>query len=502
MIHWEVVTIFVVLCLAVTVIGFLAARWHLADLNLIDEWGLAGRRFGTVVTWFLLGGDLYTAYTFVAVPALVFGTGAYGLFALPYTIILYPIAYVFLPKLWQVAKNRGYITASDFVKDRFDSRTLALMIAITGIVATMPYIALQIYGIAVVINQMGVNVEAALIISFLVLAVFTFVSGLRAPALIAIVKDTLIWIVVIAAIIIIPIKLGGYGAIFAKVPAAKLTLPSPLYAAYATVSLGSALALFLYPHSLTGAFASNSQRTIKRNTAFLPAYSIMLGLLAILGYMAIAAGVKAVPPYGANSAIPQLIQISFPGWFTGFAFAAIAIGALVPASVMSIAAANLFNRNIYREYFRPNISQKEETRVSQIASLVVKLGALAFVAFGASQYAINLQLAGGVWIMQTLPAVVLALFVKWLDRWAVLAGWAVGIATGTYWLIAEKFLATLHTYPIGGHGGTKLYIGLVAFVLNLAVVVVWSLVASLVRGRRQVGVLKDEDYQPAVAAET
>ena len=499
MIHWDAVAVFVVLCAVVTAAGFVAARWHLADLNLLEEWGLAGRRFGTVVTWFLMGGDLYTAYTFIAVPALVFGGGALGLFALPYTVIVYPLVFLVMPRLWQVARNRGYVTASDYVKDRFDSRLLALLVAITGIVATMPYVALQIFGIAVVIYQLGVPVEASIVVAFVVLAAFTWWSGLRAPALIAFVKDALIWITVLVAVIVIPLKLGGYGAIFAKVPAAKLTIPPALFAGYSTLALGSAFALFLYPHAITGVFASRSRGVIKRNASFLPAYSFMLGLIAILGYMAIAAGIKPRGPYAANGAIPQLLDASLPSWFSGFAFAAIAIGALVPASVMSIAAANLFNRNIYKEFFRPRITKQEETRVSQVVSLLVKLGALAFVFFGQTAYVINLQLAGGVWIMQTLPAVFLALYVKWLDTWGVIAGWCVGTALGTYWVVSDAFKSSLHTYAIGGPAGTKLYSGLIAFVLNLIVVVVWSLIARAVRGRRQIGHINEEDYQPLAA---
>jgi len=502
-IHWDEIIIVAVISLIVTGIGFGASRWRRGDLDLLEEWGLAGRRFGTIVTWFLLGGDLYTAYTFVAVPALVFGSGALGLFALPYTIIVYPLIYLIMPRLWQVARNKGYVTASDFVKDRFDSRLLALLIALTGIVATMPYIALQMLGIAVVIQSMGVNVELALIIAFLALAVFTYASGLRAPALIAVVKDTLIWITVIVAIIVIPAKLGGFTAIFAKVPATKLILGPSLFAGYSTLALGSALALFLYPHAITGTFASKSQQTIKRNMAFLPAYSFLLGLIALFGYMAIAAGIKPLPPYGANSAVPQLIQFAFPGWFAGFAFAAIAIGALVPASVMSIAAANLFCRNVWVEFVRPAASPREEAQVSKIVSLLVKVGAVGFILIpGLTQYAITLQLAGGVWILQTLPAVFLALFVKWPDRSAVIAGWALGMLSGTYWLLANGFSSSLFTYPIGGPGGTKLYIGLVAFAINIVVVVVGSVVAHALGGARAGHVLSEADYQPAAAGPT
>jgi len=153
------VSIFVVLFLLVTVLGFVAARWRRGDLNDLSEWGLGGRRFGTVVTWFLLGGDLYTAYTFIAVPAVLFGAGASGFFAVPYTILVYPIVYAVYPRLWSVAQAKGYVTAADFVRGRFGNRWLALAVAITGIVATMPYIALQLVGMEVAIAGLGISMD-------------------------------------------------------------------------------------------------------------------------------------------------------------------------------------------------------------------------------------------------------------------------------------------------------------------------------------------------------
>jgi SSS family solute:Na+ symporter len=405
----------------VTVLGFVAARWRRGDLDQLHEWGLAGRRFGTVVTWFLLGGDLYTAYTFMAVPALVFGAGAVGFFAVPYTVITYPFVFVVMPRLWSVSHKRGHITAADFVRDRFGSPSLALVIALTGIGATMPYIALQLVGIQVVLGAMGVGgqgylADLPLLIAFVILAAYTYQSGLRAPALIAVVKDAIIYVTVIAAVVVIPAKLGGYTKIFAAVPSQKLILAAPKagdlggYSAYPTLALGSALALFLYPHSITGVLSSSGRAVIRRNTALLPAYSFLLALIAMLGYMALAAGVDRDPAYaegfrqfGPNFAVPALFLHSFPAWFAGFAFAAIAIGALVPAAIMSIAAANLFTRNVYKEYLRPACTSKEEATVAKLLSLVVKFGALAFIVFSPQQYAIHLQLLGGVWILQTLP---------------------------------------------------------------------------------------------------
>ena len=186
-------TIFVAFFLLVTVMGFIAARWRRPKtLARLDEWGLGGRQFGTWITWFLLGGDFYTAYTVIAVPALVYAVGAYGFFALPYTIIVYPFVFAVMPVLWRVAKANGYVTAADVVHGRYGSRALELAVAITGVIAI--YIALQLVGMAAVFKALGLAGELPLVTAFVVLAVYTYSSGLRAPALIAFVKDTMIYI--------------------------------------------------------------------------------------------------------------------------------------------------------------------------------------------------------------------------------------------------------------------------------------------------------------------
>jgi solute:Na+ symporter, SSS family len=299
------IAVFCALFLLVTVLGFVAARWKRGDLDLLDEWGLGGRRFGTVITWFLLGGDLFTAYTFIAVPALVWAVGAGGFFALPYTILVFPLVFLVMPRLWSVASKHRYVTAADYVKGRFSSRGLATAIAFTGLLATMPYIALQLVGIQVVLEGLGIEGEWPLIIAFAVLAAYTYTSGLRAPAMIALVKDTLIYATVIVAIVYIPSKLGGWDNIFGAAsqalperdePGALIPGTSDAHVAYATLALGSAMALFLYPHALTAVLSSRSQDVVRRNMSLLPAWTFLLGLMALLGYMAIAAGLNVTDP--------------------------------------------------------------------------------------------------------------------------------------------------------------------------------------------------------------
>jgi SSS family solute:Na+ symporter len=487
--------VFLVLILFVIVLGFLAGRWQAGDMRNIEEWGLGGRRFGTWVSWFLLGGDLYTAYTFIAIPALMFGAGALGFFAVPYTVVIYPILYLVFPKLWKVANAHGYITGPEFLRGRYGNRWLALAVGLTGIIATMPYIALQLIGMQTVIGALGIPGHGPLVIAFAVLAAFTYTSGLRAPAMISIVKDLLIYLTVIVAVIVIPAQLGGFAAIFAKIPPAKLLLAVPkagsggAYTGYATLALGSAMALFLYPHAMTGILSASSQRVIRRNAALLPAYSIMLGLLALLGFMAVAAGVSTNPEfaggfkhYGASFAVPALVLFSFPAWFAGVAFAAIAIGALVPAAIMAIAAANIFTRDIAAPFVAA-AGAGTQALVAKLFSIVMVIGAVVFILEIPSTYAVQLQLLGGMWIIQTFPAIAFSVFTRFFNGWALLAGWAVGIASATWLVSLNGFKGSIWAFHVLGYT-LPAYIALATVVLNAAVAVVLSLPLNAIASDR------------------
>ncbi|HTW85418.1 MAG TPA: sodium:solute symporter [Candidatus Sulfotelmatobacter sp.] len=502
MIDGVALTVFILLFLVVTVLGFWAARWRRGNLSDLNEWGLGGRRFGTVIVWFLLGGDLYTAYTFIAVPALMFGSGAIGFFAVPYTVLIYPIALVFMPRLWAVCHRHRFVTPADFVHGRYGSRGLELAIALTGILATMPYIALQLVGIQVVLATMGITgsglaADLPLIVAFVILAAYTYTSGLRAPAIIALVKDTLIYVTIIVAIIVIPLKLGGFGHIFAAAQTALAAHPKPGsilispagFGAYATLALGSAMALFLYPHSVTGVLSSRNADVIRRNAALLPAYSLLLGLIALLGLMALAAGIA---PKNTSLAVPLLFQAMFPSWFVGFAFAAIAIGALVPAAIMSIAAANLFTRNIWVRYVQTDASPAAESQVAKLASLVVKLGALVFVVAIPLQFAINLQLLGGVWILQTFPAVIFGLYGRWFHARALLIGWLVGMVLGTAMAVSQHFTSV---FPLRlGDATYPAYAAIYALIANVVVAVILTPVCDALHLARRPDVTVPDDY--------
>ena len=498
-------------------------------LEHLDEWGLGGRKFGAWITWFLIGGDIYTAYTFVAVPALLFGAGALGFYALPYTVVLYPLVFLPVLRMWSVSRVHGYVTPADFVRGRYGSPLLALLVAITGLVATMPYIALQLVGMEAVLRTMGLNGH----------------GHRRAPAAADRVRDPRR----------LHLPVGPAGARADRVrqghpdlhrdPGGRDLAARPARRLGAIFGAASDKLSPAQPRPPVGRRArSCSRRTtssstsrsrwarrwrcsstrtrspaswppagrnvIKRNMMALPAYSLLLGLLALLGYVAIAAGSsrsRTTPPAGPTPTRSSRCCSSsqFNSLFAGIAFAAIGIGALVPAAIMSIAAANLWTRNIYKEYLRRDATPAQEARQAKLASLVVKFGAVLFIIAVDPQFSIDLQLIGGVIILQTLPAVAIALYTRWLHRWALVAGWVVGMGYGMYLLylipnpaakrlhfggsaLALDKLTLLGWHPFAG-SQVQIYVGFVALVVNLVVAVVAHPAAARPggRGRRRHG---------------
>ncbi len=498
--HVTALLVFCFFFLLVTVVGFWAARWRKPDagMHTLEEWGLAGRSFGTLITWFLIGGDLYTAYTMIAVPAALYGAGAMGFFAVPYVVIAYPYMMLVMPRLWTICHRHGYITFADFVRGRYGNRWLALAVALTGILALMPYIALQLVGMRVVIAALGVKGEWPLVAAFLVLALYTYSSGLRAPAIIAIVKDLMLYVMVLAALIVLPLKLGGYAHIFAVAnqslathnPASSIFLKPPQFLGYSTLAIGSAVALMLYPHTATAVLSAKSANVIRRNAALLPVYSFLLGLIALLGYVALAAGISTKD---TSAAIPLLFMKMFPEWFAGFCLAAVAIGALVPAAIMSIAASNLFTRNLYGEFARTKLTPRQESNMAKTISLGIKFFALIFVLRASTTYAIEMQLLGGIWIAQLFPSVICGAFTRWLHPWALLLGWGVGMGTGTGMAVSLALKTSVYPIHLSGHV-YPMYAAVPALLLNLLVSVCFTVVFRLVNVGHGTDVTATENY--------
>lgn len=507
---------FLVLFVVFVALGFYGSRWRKGDLSKLSEWGLAGRNLGPYISWFLIGADVFTAYTFVAVPSLAYASGSIAFYAVPYVAIVFGIAMLTMPRLWQVSRNNGYITASDFVKNRFDSRLLAIIIALTAVIATLPYIALQIAGMQAVLSIMLYGVasastvsEIALIISFIILAAFTFTSGLRGVTLGSIFKDILIFLTVIVVIVAVLMSYGGFAHAFTSIASIKgaaaaspySNLPAASVPAFLTLFIGSALALYLYPHIINGSLASSSKKNLRRSLAMLPIYSIGLALLALFGIIiyAVPSALAIVKAAGNGLlVVPSLVVSVLPGWLAGVCLLGIFIGGMVPAALMAIAAANLLSRNVIKE-FKKDLTPKGETTLAKWLSVAIKFVALGFVFIAPLTYAIQLQLLGGIIILQLLPAIFLGLYMKDLDWKPLTLGWAAGLASGIWLVLLANHFGPLATSDFGTGIGL-LYIGLISLAINIVISIAGSGFVNMIGARRK-GLIKEsalvDDMKPS-----
>jgi solute:Na+ symporter, SSS family len=465
----------VIIILAVVTIGFLAGR-DKSTRSSVEEWSVGGRRLGGLFVWFLVGADIYTAYTFLGLTSQAFTSGSLAFFATPYVVLAYPLAYFFLPKIWKVAKVHNMMTLADYVRERFDSKLLSFLVAITGVIMLIPYIDLQLSGILDTMRVAGtgyINVEVLVIASFLLVAFYTFFSGIKAPTYTAIVKDILVWIVMLFLVISIPIiHFGSWGSMIHQVAVQHpemLTIPTGGKKGipwFSTAALISALALFMWPHTATGVFSSKSGEILRKNAIILPFYNIVLMLVTFLGIAAF-----MVVPHGTNPRLAFLIMIhqTYGGLGQGFAYATIALASLVPCSIMAIGASNLFANNIYKDFINPNASPLKQTTITRLMVFVV-IGLALFFGLMFPTALISLQLMGVSGIVQIFPAVVFSLFLRNISKESVLVGFLAGMATVVY--------------MYASHNAHGIYEGFWGLVVNIVVLFVVNLAfASKARNR-------------------
>ena len=415
-INIPIIIIFLFLSL-IALVGFLAKRFESSKIESLAEWSFAGKRFGALIVWFLLGGDIYTAYTLLAVPGLVYNSGVFAFFAISYVIMEYPILFLTIPRLWNVSKKYNFITAGDYVEKVFDSKFLAAVVALVGIFAELPYIGLQIFGMKYMLSICGLKPDIAIAVSLAIVITFTIFSGIRAAAVTSFIKDFFIWAMVLFLVIFIPIHyFGGIGEMFLWInktyPSKSLIAPQSMIT-FATLAFGSAGALFLYPHSINGAYTAKSANTIRKNAVFMPLYNIMLISITILGFAAlyIVPGIK-----NSNMAVPMMLYKTFGPYVTAIFGGVIILGSMVPASIMALSSANLFTKNIYQNLINPNISDGLQRIISKIAVAFIIVFSLCLSMIINPLLIIKLQLIGGIIILQLFPLIYLPLFTNRVSK--------------------------------------------------------------------------------------
>jgi len=401
----------------------------------LENWTVGGRRFGIVIIWLLMAGEIYTTFTFLGASGWAYSKGAPTFYILVYGALAYTLSFFILPALWKVGKRHGLHTQPDFFVKRYESQSLGILVALVGVFSIIPYLQLQLTGLGLIVevaSNQAVSSQVAIAISFVLTCVFVYTSGIRGTAWVSIVKDIMMIVAVLVVGIGVPfIYFGGFGNMFRTLIEQK---PQYLVLPGATSHMGviwvmstlllTGLGFYMWPHVFGSVFSARSANIIKRNAIIMPLYQIPILLVFMVGFTAL-----LVIPDLANGdmAFLELVNRTYPSWFMGFVGAAGAVTAMVPSSILVLFASTLLAKNVYKAGFNPRASEETVMRLSRFLVLVITTLALVLAMFFPNEL-VNLLIIGYDGVTQFFPGVVLGLFWKRITKAAVLSGLIAGIS--------------------------------------------------------------------------
>jgi solute:Na+ symporter, SSS family len=466
----------------VLLLGLRARRGKTMDL---EQWTVGGRGFGTILVFVLMAGEIYTTFTFLGGSGFAYGHGAPAFYILSYGCLAYVLSYWLLPPVWRYAKQHRLIAQPDFFARKYDSPALGILVAVVGIVALVPYLVLQLKGLGIIVDAAAygaISPAVAIWIGAAVVTAYVMVSGVHGSAWTAVVKDTAILAVVLFLGIYLPLHYyGGYGAMFEAIQSAKpnfLALPpqGESVAWFDSTVLLTALGFYMWPHTFGSVFTAKEERAFRRNAALLPLYQIILLFVFFVGFAAI----LKVPGLKGPEIDLSLLRLSvqtFDPWFVGVIGAAGVLTAIVPGSMILMAAATLLANNIFRT-FQPQATDATVSRVAKLLVPVVALVSVIFTLQGGTTI-VALLLMGYSFVTQLFPALVASLLAhNPVTREGAFAGICIGVATVAITTLTHTSVATL--LPGLPEALRDLNIGIVALALNL---VTLGIVSAVTRRR-------------------
>ena len=452
----------------------------------LEQWSVGGRGFGTIFVFLLLAGEIYTTFTFLGASGYAYGGGAPTYYILGYGCLAYILSYWLLPLIWRYAKDNRLISQSDFFSRKYDSPTLGVVVSLVGLVALVPYLVLQLKGLGIIVAAAGygaVSSTTAIWGGATVVTAYVMASGVRGSAWTAVVKDVMILAIVVFLGLYLPIHYyGGLTDMFQAIDAAKpgfLALPPKGESAwwFASTVLLTALGFFMWPHSFASVFTAREAQVFRRNAIVLPLYQLIMLFVFFVGFAAILQ-VPGLQGPEIDLALVRLSVKTFSPWMVGVIGAAGVLTALVPGSMILMAAATLLAHNLYRLLRR----SADDTEISRLARLMVPVVALVAVAFTLEGGAtiVSLLLMAYSFVTQLFPALVCSLMrYNFVTKEGAIAGILAGVVTVATVTLTQTTLGKL--IPALPQAVQDLNIGIVALIVNVVVLVIVSRVARAAR---------------------
>jgi SSS family solute:Na+ symporter len=481
------VSLILIALAAVVALGLGLAARRGREMGL-EQWTVGGRGFGTGLVFLLLAGEIYTTFTFLGASGFAYGLGAPAYYILAYGTLAYVISYFMLPPVWAYARRHGLVSQPDFFARKYNSPALGVLVALVGIVALIPYLVLQLTGLGIIVEAAGygaISKGIAIWVGAIVATIYVVVSGIRGSAWTAVVKDVSILAVVLFLGIYLPVHLyGGIGVMFTDLAKAKpgfLVFPPKGQSVswFVSTVLLTALGFFMWPHSMAACYTAHSPRSFRKNAIMLPLYQLILLFVYFVGFAAVLK-VPGLKGAATNLALFKLVTATLPPWVVGLVGAAGVLTALVPSSLIAMTAATLFAKNLVG-LANPRTSPDQIATIAKIMVPVIMLIAVYFTLSGNSTI-VTLLLVGYSFVTQLFPALIMSLLSRNpISKQGAFAGIAVGVIAAAYLTFSHASFGSI--FPGLPQGAKDLNIGIVALILNVAVLL---LVSAVTRAPRAV----------------
>jgi solute:Na+ symporter, SSS family len=480
------VVIFVFLALA-RFLGIRARRGQDMDL---EQWTVGGRGFGTLFVFLLLAGEIYTTFTFLGGSGWAYGEGGPAFYILSYGCLAYVMSYWLLPAVWRYATEHRLHSQADFFVKKYDSKALGVFVSLVAVVAMVPYLALQLQGLGIIVSVSSygtISPLVAAIIGTVAVTTYVMISGIHGSAWTAVAKDAMVLVVVVFLGLYLPFTLyDGVGDMFREIQAQKpgfLALPAEGYSVswFVSTVLLTALGFYMWPHYFTSTYSADNEKIFRRNAIFLPLYQLILLFVFFVGF----AAVLQVPGLTGERIDEALLLVSkdeFGPFIVGLIGATGLLTALVPGSIILMVAATVLAKNVFGA-LSPSMG---EQRIGTLAKVLVPVVALVSLWFSqqSGQGVVLLLLLGYSLVTQLFPAVIFSLMQNnFVTKWGAAAGIAAGVATVTYVTAVGTAIGDLLPFLPPTLADTN--IGIVALLINFVVLVAVSFATGGFAVRRE-----------------
>ncbi|WP_163183462.1 MULTISPECIES: sodium:solute symporter [Neobacillus] len=479
----------IIIFITATIALFLGIRASRGKEMNINEFAVGNKRFGTLIVFLLIAGEVYTTFTFLGGSGWAYSKGAAAYYVPAYICLAYVLSYWMIPKIWRFAKKHNVISQPQYFMKNYNSKALGVVVAFIGLIALIPYIVIQLKGLGIIVSESSygtISPFMASTIGAVIVTIYVTISGIHGSAWNAVLKDIMILFVIVFLGIYIPYHyFGGIKPLFEAIENVKpeaLTFASEGYSQswFISTIILNAFGFYLLPQSFSVVLTAKSERALKKNAITLPLYTILILFAFFIGFSAIIQ-VPGLQGADGDLSLLRLTMQTFDPWFVGIVGGAGLLTALVPVSVMVMSGAVGLMTGFYT-LLRPNSSDRQQLLVSKLLVIFIIVTAYVFSIIGGKALAILNIMSYGL-ITQLVPAMIFGFFqTKFMNTYGAITGIVTGVSIVLFNAVTSFKLADI--FPNIPSIINDINIGFVAIAVNILVAVGVSLATNSLDTRK------------------